>query len=59
MARTDDTFAKMPPIEAIRMALSRAVTRKKGMKGLSSRKIAFIDAEKAHFNPPCREDVYI
>jgi hypothetical protein len=56
----EDLFAATPPAEAERMALSRAVTRswtKCGRRRL--RKVMFIDAKKAHLNPPCNEDVYI
>ena len=42
----DDLFAGTPPLEAVRMQFSRAVTRRKRGKGV--RKIMFIDARKAH-----------
>ncbi len=29
------------------------------MNGKLVRKVLFIDAKKAHFNPECEEDVYI
>ena len=51
----DDLFAETPPLEAKRLLLSRAVTRKE--RGY--RKLMFIDARKAHLNPKCEEDVYI
>ena len=52
----DDLFAATPPLEGKRLLVSRAVTRRKdGHK----RKLRFIDAKKAHLNPPCLEDVYI
>ena len=52
----DDLFAETPPLEAVRMSLSRAATRRKDGK---MRKVMFIDARKAHLNPKCEEDVYI
>ena len=54
----DDLFAATPPLEAKRMLLSRAATRKTvGQTGL--RKLLFIDAKKAHLNPRCMQDVFI
>jgi hypothetical protein len=53
----DDLFAGTPPLEAVRMQFSRAVTRRKRGRGL--RKIMFIEARKAHLNPRCTEDVFI
>ena len=54
----DDLFAATPPLEAKRMLLSRAATRKTvGRIGL--RKLLFIDAEKAQLNPRCMQDVFI
>ena len=52
----DDLFAETPPLEAKRMLLSRAVTRKRDG---NYRNLRFIDAKKAHLNPKCEEDVYI
>ena len=52
----DDLFAATPPLEGKRLLVSRAVTRRKDGK---KRKMRFIDAKKAHLNPPCHEDVYI
>ena len=52
----DDLFAATPPLEAKRMLLSRAATRKTvGCTGL--RKLLVIDAKKAYLNPRCMEDV--
>ena len=51
----DDLFAATPPLEGKRLLVSRAVTRRKDGK---KRKLRFIDAKKAHLNPPCHEDVY-
>ena len=58
----EDLFAATPPLEAERMALSRAVTQRRCDTGATThgvRKLMFIDARKAHLNPPCEEDVYI
>jgi hypothetical protein len=55
----EDLFAETPPLEAIRMRLSKAVTRRMRGSKRGCRKIMFIDARKAHLNPWCEEDVYI
>ena len=55
----EDLFAETPPLEAIRMQLSKAVTRRMRGSKRGCRKIMFIDAKKAHLNPRCEEDVYI
>ena len=52
----DDLFAATPPLEAVRMLLSRAATN---TPSRLRRKLMFIDAKKAHLNPRCVEDVYI
>ena len=52
---SDDPFAATPPLESKRLLLSRAVVR---VNGESTRKVIFIDAEKAHLNLACKEDVY-
>ena len=53
-----DLFAATTPLEAKRMLLSRAATRKTvGQTGL--RKLLFIDTKKAHLNPRCMQDVFI
>jgi hypothetical protein len=52
----DDLFAETPPLEAKRLLMSRAVTRRKDGR---VRKLLFIDVRKAHLNPPCEGDVYI
>ena len=52
----DDLFAETPPLEAQRLQLSRAATRRKDGKW---RKLMFIDARKAHLNPRCEDDVYV
>ena len=56
----EDLFAATPPVEAERMALSRAVTRSRHADGSRKvRKIMFVDAKKAHLNPVCQDDVFI
>ena len=52
----DDLFAATPPLEAIRVLLSRAATE---TPSRTRRKLMFVDAKKAHLNPRCEEDVYI
>ena len=52
----DDLFAETPPLEAKRMLLSRAMTKRRDGK---RRKLLFMDARKAHLNSRCEEDVYI
>ena len=41
----DDLFAGTPPLEAKRLSISRAATRR---KDLMMRKLMFIDVRKAH-----------
>ena len=53
----DDLFAETPPLEAKRLILSRAATKRDGKRKM--RKLMFIDARKAHLNPKCEADVYI
>lgn len=52
----DDLFAATPPLEAIRVLISRAATETPSRR---RRKMMFVDAKKAHLNPKCEEDVYI
>ena len=52
----DDLFAETPPLEAKRMIISRAATKRWDGR---FRKMLFIDARKAHLNPKCEADVYI
>ncbi len=52
----DDLFAETPPLEAKRLLLSRAITKRVDGR---RRKILVIDARKAHLNSKCEEDVYI
>ena len=44
----DDLFAETPPLEAKRMLISRAATKRIDGR---RRKLMFIDAKKAHLNP--------
>eukprot|EP00973_Karenia_brevis_P013604 1846318-Karenia_brevis.AAC.1 len=44
----DDSFAETPPLEAKRLLISRAVTKRVDGR---SRKLMFIDVNKAHLNP--------
>ena len=51
----EDLFAATPPLELLRMMVSKAATvTKKG----TFQKLLFIDAKKAHLNPKCDQDVY-
>ena len=52
----EDLFAATPPLELIRALISRTASRNNYEK---VKKMLFIDAKKAHFNPKCDEDVYI
>ena len=52
----DDLFAATPPLEAIRILISRAAT---ASASRVEKKLMFIDAKKAHLNPKCQDDVYI
>ena len=52
----DDLFAETPPLEAKRLLISRAMTRRGDGK---RRKLLVIDARKAHLNSKCEEDVYV
>ena len=58
----EDLFAATPPLEAKRVLISRAVTKRGGQRRKTRRgvrKLMFIDARKAHLNPKCEKDVYI
>ena len=55
----DDLYAETPPLEAIRMQFSKAVTRRRMGCRRKCKKMMFIDAKKPHLNPRCEEDVYI
>eukprot|EP00973_Karenia_brevis_P074277 10319704-Karenia_brevis.AAC.1 len=51
----DDLCAETLPLEAKRMLLSKAVTRRADGR---VRKSMFVDVSKAHLNLKCEEDVY-
>ena len=52
----EDLFAATPPLELLRMMISKTatITMKSGR-----RKMLFIDVKKAHLNPKCEQDVYV
>eukprot|EP00973_Karenia_brevis_P046727 6483933-Karenia_brevis.AAC.1 len=50
----DDLFAETPPLEAKRMLMSRAMSRRQDGR---RRKLMFIDVKKAHLNAECQEEV--
>ena len=52
----EDLFAETPPLEAKRILVSRAATRRVDGRW---RKLLMIDAKKAHLNPKCEDDVFI
>ena len=52
----EDLFAATPPSEAVKAIFSKAAIK---VPGKCEKKLLFIDARKAHLNPPCTEDVYI
>ena len=52
----EDLFSATPPIEMMRLMLSRqAIWREDGRE----RKTMFIDIKKAHLTPKCEQDVYV
>ena len=51
----EDLFAATPPLELLRLLISKTATRVKE-KGVQ--KMVFIDVKKAHLNPKCEQDVY-
>jgi hypothetical protein len=55
--KCDDFFAAMPPLETLRMMISRAASsRSSGKKG---RKILVIDARKAHLHAMTDRDIFV
>eukprot|EP00973_Karenia_brevis_P048562 6742284-Karenia_brevis.AAC.1 len=52
----DNFFAETPPVEAKRLLLSRAVTRRTDGR---SRKLMFMNVKKAHLKPKCEEEIYL
>ena len=58
----EDTFAATPPLEALRLLVSFIMTEPDDPKDKAIRgtwKILFMDATRAHFHSPCREDIYV
>eukprot|EP00973_Karenia_brevis_P080481 11165961-Karenia_brevis.AAC.1 len=52
----DDLFAETLPLEAKRMLMSRAMTRRQDGR---RRKLMFIDVKKTHLSAVCQEEVYL
>ena len=52
----DGLLAETPPLEAKRLLISKAATRRRDGRW---KKLSFIDVRKAHLNVVCEEDVYI
>jgi hypothetical protein len=60
--KRDDLFAATPPLEAIKMLLSLAVTEGVGYTRNNERagmKLEFIDVKRAYFHAPAKRDVYV
>ena len=55
--KSDDFFAATPPLEALRMLISRAATGRTTSAG--GRKIMVIDARKAHLHAMTERDVFV
>jgi hypothetical protein len=51
----EDLFAATPPLELLRILISKAATV---TKDGGWRKLLFVDVKKAHLNPKCEQDVY-
>ena len=51
----EDLFAATPPLELLRLIISKTATR---IEGEGVWKLLFIDVKKAHLNPRCEQDVY-
>ena len=62
MDKRDDLFAATPPLEAMKLLLSLAVTEgvgyQKGHKK-SGMKLDFIDIRRAYYHAPARREVYV
>ena len=52
----EDLFSATPPIELMRLMLSRQATRRKDYR---ERKTMYLDVKKAHLEPLCEQDVYV
>ena len=60
--RRDDLFAATPPLEAMKLLLSLAVTEGIGfVKGnkKGGKKLDFIDIRRAYYHAPARREVYV
>ena len=55
--KCDDFFAAMPPLETLRMIISRAATARRNGRG--GRKILVIDARKAHLHAMTDRDIFV
>ena len=56
-SKSDEFFAAAPPLEAIKMLLSKAATG--NPRGRRQKKLAFIDVRKAHFNGKPSHPTYV
>eukprot|EP00973_Karenia_brevis_P006059 824770-Karenia_brevis.AAC.1 len=56
MIKAEMICLQTPPLEAKRLLMSRAMTKRVDGR---SRKLIFIDVKKAHLNPVCEEEVYL
>ena len=52
----EDLFSATPPIELMRLMLSRQATWRKDHR---ERKTMYLDVKKAHLAPLCEQDVYV
>jgi hypothetical protein len=55
--KSDEFFAAMPPLETLRMLISRAATGRTSSKG--GRKILVIDARKAHLHAMTERELFV
>jgi hypothetical protein len=55
--KSDDFFAAMPPLETLRMLISRAATGRASSTG--GRKILVIDARKAHLHATTERELFV
>ena len=55
--KCDDFFSAMPPLETLRMMISRAATARSTSRG--GRKILVIDARKAHLHAMTDRDIFV
>jgi hypothetical protein len=52
----EDLFSATPPIEMMRLMISRQATRRQDGR---ERKTMYLDIKKAHLTPKCEQDVYV